>query len=711
MRNLLGRLLDQTTSELAAIAEFWDVPLTRRDRFDNVAAVYRTMTDLWAARDVWERLSPTERAVVVAYDTLASAPAAANDIAWIVGEAPDVLVAELTLLERAGILSEDDDQAEVEISQRLLFLSREMRLIFQRVREEQENPASPAADLHELISALPVNDLEEAASIWGARVTPGIYARGELAKIVQDHLTRPDRIERQVTKLSPAVRAAWTRLRESGGSMALDELLPVGRQGLEARRRILRELGDPLLVWHGYPPDDEGQPRRFLFIPQAVLHPVVPEPPAIPDLKLVPANEIIEPEWLFPMAAVWDVVTLLRETVTSKPRWTPLVEEDPAILRRFGRRLWRADPETGDLPTGYLAFLVQVGALLGALQNDDHQAVLGRDARTWFSQPFSRAARRMIQVWSEAESWFEGSSRVDLVLYGASWPAFRASLLQAIGGLEPGAWYDQAQFIERLIRSEPTLLGQARVGSVASSQLSMRLDQPVEIEARRAQILSLVIGTTLETAGVWLGLIERSHTVTGHHPVFRLTPLGAWLAGKGPEPELVRLGPASLSVGANFQVLLYRPDPRRVWALSAFAEQRTLDQVSIWELTAAALIRALAGGVDLEEIIQFLERQSGEPLPQVVAYTLAEWDRGYRRVWLRRSIVLTPEEGEDVGRISEALVDAGLDPVALPDGRLLLSYDEPDVGEQLFGAVSRTLRERGFAPLDGPEEMKRETRQ
>jgi hypothetical protein len=107
--------------------------------------------------------------------------------------------------------------------------------------------------------------------------------------------------------------------------------------------------------------------------------------------------------------------------------------------------------------------------------------------------------------------------------------------------------------------------------------------------------------------------------------------------------------------------------------------------------------------VDLSEIIDILERQNGGPLPQNVAYTLAEWDRGYRRVWLRRAVLLEPEDGDDQQRILEALRDAGLDPELLPDGRIALAYDMPDAGERLFSASSRALRERGFAPLGEPD--------
>jgi hypothetical protein len=217
--------------------------------------------------------------------------------------------------------------------------------------------------------------------------------------------------------------------------------------------------------------------------------------------------------------------------------------------------------------------------------------------------------------------------------------------------------------------------------------------------------MTLVLGTTLETACTWLGLIERSYERAERTPVLRVTPFGRWIAGKRVEPQLTPIGNAPIAVGANFQILLYRPTPRRVWALSAFAELQALDRVSTWTLTAEALIRALATGIDLDQITAFLERQNGGPLPQNVSYTLSEWDRGYRRVWLRRSVVLVPEDGEKAEPIAAALKEAGLEPEVLSDGRILLIYDEPDAGERLYTAATRALRERGFAPLADPQAL------
>ena len=111
----------------------------------------------------------------------------------------------------------------------------------------------------------------------------------------------------------------------------------------------------------------------------------------------------------------------------------------------------------------------------------------------------------------------------------------------------------------------------------------------------------------------------------------------------------------------------------------------------------------MASGLALTQVTTYLERQSGAPLPQNVAYTLGEWDRGYRRVWLRRSVLLVPEEGEESEPIVAALREAGLEPELLADGRIALVYDEPDAGERLYGAATRAVGGGGSAPPADPQ--------
>lgn len=702
MRNLLGRLLQRSPTELDRIAEFWAIELRGQDRHGDVSLLYRTMTDVWACRDAWERISEPGKLLIRTLDSHDGTAVTTATLAEETRIDEPTTRSEVEHLIAIGMVATEERRPDERQSEPAYFLPREMGMMIERIEAERIAPSPRALPIDELLASVPYPEIEEAATAWGARVIPAMHARGELVGLVREQLIRPDRVERQIGNLSAPARNAWARLKTAGGVVAIDDLLPPADVPLLTRRRIMRELASPLLLWHGY----EGE-RRLAIVPQAILEPEPPKVEPPPELRRVDDGDVVEPEWIFPYAASWDLLTILREVTATNPRWKPLAESDPTIVRRLRRKLWLADRETLDIPTGYIELLVRLGALMGVLrENSNDRAVPGEIAQSWRESAFTTASQRMVAAWASAEEWIEGRERVDANLYGASWPRVREILLRALGALDEGQWYDEQRFVERLLRAEPDLLRQAQVAAVGSTRRAA-LDTAADAIERRAQVMTLVIGTTLETACSWLGLIERSYERESRAPVLRVTPFGRWIASQRIEPQLAQLGNAPIAVGANFQVLLYRPTPRRVWALSAFAELQSLDRVSTWTLTADALTRALAAGIDLDQISSFLDRQNTLPLPQNVSYTLAEWDRGYRRIWLRRSVVLVPESGEKVEPIAAALKEAGLEPEVLADGRLLLVYDEPDAGERLYTAATRALRERGFAPLADPQALPR----
>jgi hypothetical protein len=699
MRNLLGRLLQRPPGDLERIARAWSIELRGVDRHSDVSSLYRVMTDVWAVRDVWERVSEPGKTLVRALDAHDGAACPIEQLAAESGLDLELARRELRALYAIGLIASEGRGAQDGADSTGVFLPREMGMMIERVEAERAAASPRDLPLDELLATVPFPEIEEAATVWGARIIPAMHARGELVSLLREQLSRPERVERMVADLSDAARNAWARLKTAGGVLPVDDLLDPANVPLIMRRRILRELAAPLLIWHAYADD-----TRLAVVPQAILNPTPVEVEPPPILRVVETDDVVESPWLFPYAAAWDLLTIVRDVAGSPPRWRPLAEGDPAIIRRLRRKLWRTDPETLDLPTGYISFLVRLGATMGVLREDDERAVPGDAAASWREHAFTTASQRMVAAWTSAEDWIEGRERVDANLYGAAWPAFRETLLRALGELEEDHWYDQARFIERLLRVQPNLLRQAQVAAVGATRRAS-LDPAADAQDRRTRVLTLVIGTTLETACVWLGLIERSNVRESDEPVLRVTPFGRWIAGKRVEPSLPHLGQAPLAVGANFQILLYRPTPRRVWALSAFAEAQSLDRVSTYVLSAESLIRALASGIDLSQITAFLDRQNGGPIPQNVAYTLAEWDRGYRRVWLRRAVVLVPEEGEESAPIVAALRDAGLEPELLPDGRITLIFDDPDAGERLYTAAHRALRERGFAPLADPHAL------
>jgi Helicase conserved C-terminal domain len=74
--------------------------------------------------------------------------------------------------------------------------------------------------------------------------------------------------------------------------------------------------------------------------------------------------------------------------------------------------------------------------------------------------------------------------------------------------------------------------------------------------------------------------------------------------------------------------------------LDRFAERVRLDRVALYRLTRATLYRGLQDGLTLDEVLHILETRNGGPLPQNVAYSLAEWERLYQRIHVQRAVTL-----------------------------------------------------------------------
>ncbi|MDP8909679.1 MAG: hypothetical protein M3N47_11325, partial [Chloroflexota bacterium] len=81
MRNLLGRLNARNADELHRIGRFWRVTLGGTDRGRHVGVLYRTMTDVRAVRDAWERLDAEAQALVRELALAGDAEATVDELA------------------------------------------------------------------------------------------------------------------------------------------------------------------------------------------------------------------------------------------------------------------------------------------------------------------------------------------------------------------------------------------------------------------------------------------------------------------------------------------------------------------------------------------------------------------------------------------------------------------------------------------------------
>ncbi|MGB3305278.1 MAG: helicase-associated domain-containing protein [Thermomicrobiales bacterium] len=700
MRNLLGRLNARSADSLQGIARFWSVPLAGHDRGRHVGVLYRTMTDVRAARQIWERLTPVQQAIVreLAITEADALPVA--EIAGMTGLPEDEAREALVGLFRAGILARDGDNQELPVGAvPKLFLPRELGLLFRRLQDEIDAGDLSRSSLRVLLAIADDAEIEETAAKWGIRVIPGLRRRSELIDEILRQVAQPERIDRVTAALRPDAASLWKAVRqEETGSLPYEEAIarvwPRERPRAEARvREALDELETSLLVMHAYRRDGE----RRLFVPQEILHPGrIPTTLPLRPLQPLAKGTVHEPVARHPHALAWDLMTVLREISSfGAPVWVPGEPLSRTWQRRLNGRLWFGGDEVP--PTGYLGFLLVLALGVGVVEPSaepvgtmvDRNAIrpaLSARIRGWRARSFAEQTAQLMAIWLASDQWTEGREREEIDVWGADWRGFRHRLLEALAAVPAGEWVLAEDMGRRLAEQNPSLLGTTFTAASARSS-DDRGDARVSAIAR-------IIAVELETALAWFGLVDLA-PVAGKGLAVRVTDAARRsVAGDEAEPaadDSEREGPV-LTLSETGTVTLNRPAPLHVWSLTAFGDAEALRPEAVYQLRPGSIGRALGAGFDLDQITEYLTRQSGAPLPEELTTLLRQWTVGYRRVRLRRATVLHPDSPAAEDDLRRIAVEAGLAVLdtPAPDGGLVVLL--PESGEEGAPAEDHLLK-------------------
>jgi len=728
VRNLLGRLNARSSGDIIRIAERWQIPLSGNDARRHVGALYRTMTDIRAARTFYAHLTLEPAALVASLAVASSGLRTLAEIAELVSLPEEATRDAAVWLFYAGVLAREGDRQELPVGATpRLFLPRELEQVFTRVRDEIELGDMRRESLRSLMSILDDGDIEEAARAWGLQVIPGLRSRDQLTEELLRLMDEPGRVKRVSGTLSQDGLALWEAVREASegdGGMVLPEalaqtgLLPPGStSSRDAPRaaRILQALQDVerrLLIWHSY--DNDG--RRWLFVPHEVRHPGMrPRTLPLDPLTPVPDDDITADPTCHPHALAWDLLTLMRELASHRsPVWQPGEPLARGWQRQINGQLWFAGEQTP--PEGYTGFLLSLALMVGIIEPGTKPARSGADKgsfrpqateklRSWRSEWFSEQTAELRRAWRDHDDWIEGRERDEIEVWGAHWPNVRAKLLDALSSLETGTWYRRREVARHLAEQAPGMVGSSF--TVASS----RGDDDRDGTDGRVGKVAQIIASELETAFRWFGLIESGVTGSGtdRARVIRLTEAGQLAAdnfevvpsddARLPGSKITDNAPV-VTVDDAGMVELLRPAPLHVWSLSAFSDQVALKPDARYELTAPSLGRALGAGFDLDQVVTYLRRQSGQPLSEAVQANFRSWTAGYRRVRLRRMIVVQPDEPALLDEIEAALEGEGFALAdRLPDGSGLRVFllDTGEDGTAAEEQLQRALRANGFS--------------
>ncbi|MDQ3515073.1 MAG: hypothetical protein M3462_15690, partial [Chloroflexota bacterium] len=446
MQNLLGRLNARSDADLERIAAFWHVPLPDGPRHRRIGQLYRTLTDPRSARDLWETLSGADRPLVRLLALTDPPGLTVAEIADRLGQEAGSVREVASALYRTGVVARqgDDDPLPDGVAP-VLFLPRELALLFRRVFDEMEAGDLSGTPLRALLELIDDAELEAAARTWGSRVIPGLRGRDDLIDQILRQVADRDRLANVVAKRRRESQQVWDLVRERApdGPVSLAEVaarVGLDDQGLRARVRLretLADLEEALLVWHTYRGDE-----RALFVP-AELRQAGGPASDLPRLSPVLTGTVPSGPWRPAEALAWDLLTVVRDLALPG---APVID-DPDDLPRpwsrgLNRRLWHRGDDLP--PTGYLPFLLALGRAAGLLRvetdDPDHPwSVASGPARAWRDLSFPDQMETLRARWLAHPDWVEGAGRGDLAVWGADWRGFRRKLLGHLAALpHPG---------------------------------------------------------------------------------------------------------------------------------------------------------------------------------------------------------------------------------------------------------------------------------
>lgn len=636
MPTLLGRLMARPPAEIEQIAAAWQARLPGRGHAEDVAALYRVMTDTWALRDILERLSPMAarrlwelvRPDLAGPDESAPAGPTIADPAETTGAAA---LAELAALGLLHHLSDANDRP-VDGTAADLVLADETAALCRRLADERRQRDRATRPLADLLTTLDSGELAAAAEDWGLSAPPGSQPRAVVITALLDAIATPLALNDRVAALDRAARSVYDLTRASSRPLPITTIRR--RSGLTAPvfRRAVRHLHHALLIWECW----QGR-QRHLFVPV--------------ELRLGqrqrqgqrPAPvEVATADWHHPLALAWDLLAWRRAAQLPHRSGTAPIDPLPASYA-----LWYGP--TGPSRQAYRAFLRAAAVATAAI-----------DDEAWATQPLPTQQAALIERWRTAQpAWEETLDQAGWL--PGDWPARRVVLLDCLAELTPEGWYRLDDL----------------AGLITASG------------SRRAALDERLVLAWLAGPLTWLGLLECGREPAHRHLVTRLTPLASWCLGHGPPPPAPA---ADLVVEASLQVLVYAVDAPLLWLLLASTTPERLDRVSLFRLSRGSLVAGLALGVTAATLLTGLSAAARHPLPQNVHYSIEDWSRGARHARLERALLLTFDDARarDEALLIPALRTLGAE--ALPGDRLALPIADAAAEDE----VRQLLRQLGF---------------
>ncbi len=522
----------------------------------------------------------------------------------------------------------------------------------------------------------------------------------ELATLLLD----PMSVRTTLAQLSSEGRVALDALLAAGGRMRaprfawrFGQVRPVGPGRLE-REALWQDPANPAeelwyaaLIFRAFD-QDEGGPGEFIFIPDD-LRPLLPEPPAAPAL---PALELVPPPTKLPGdedALIHDMFAYLVYLQNHDVR--------PYADGRLGQRDQAAlQRRLGDGSERRFALLQHLARRLGFL--DRQGEFLRLDAapvKRWLAAAPNRQLAVLQESWRDDPTWNDLCRVPSLVCDQATpWAndpvATRRALLALLARCPLEGWWSLNSFVAAVKDTHPDFqrpdgdYASWYIHDASSGDYLSGFDSWDQVEG-------VLIADLLTGPLYWLGIVE----TVAEKAACRLTGAGARFLDLVADGVAEQLSPPII-IHADFTVEV--PPPASLYTrfqLERFANALGPEAPSLrsqesggtlrYRLGATSLARALSRGIEVEQVLAFLQQAGERPVPANVVGQLRLWAGRFGQVHLEEVALLQVKSERMLKELS-----------VLPETRHLLtkilSPTSALVHKRDLARLRKELRELGY---------------
>lgn len=300
--------------------------------------------------------------------------------------------------------------------------------------------------------------------------------------------------------------------------------------------------------------------------------------------------------------------------------------------------------------------LTQLLRHAAVLDEEEGILTIGLKADEFLTYNTAGKCRFLLHTYINAEELFEleriRGARIK-VEFPCSLNEARETILKHLAQCPINAWIALAD-LKRLIRKNDRWFLTKVVGDIELYSnydkyyyLNRRFD---EVEGKYVEVVLLEYLSAVGIVDLMISEEFEDYSDKAYLKVdyLRLTPLGAYVLGVNDhykEPEVI-MDQSGIIVQPNFEVVVVAggTEAAHILYLDRFGEKISQGGVNVYKITFKAIINALDQGIPVQELIDYFEEFSTNPVPENVLLTLNEWERESKRIHIRTVTILETDD-------------------------------------------------------------------